>query len=153
MATYHAAIKWQRKSDEDFIDNRYSRAHQWMFDEGVTVPASSSPHIVKLPFSDPNAVDPEEALVASLSSCHMLFFLSYAAAAGFRVDRYRDDAVGTMGKGDDGKQKMLEVLLRPSIVFGESEPSTDELRQLHHRAHKSCFIANSVNFPVRVENL
>jgi organic hydroperoxide reductase OsmC/OhrA len=153
MATheYQARIHWERGA-APFTDNRYSRGHTWHFDGGVEVPASSSPHTVRLPMSVEAAVDPEEALVAALSSCHMLWFLSLAASERWRVDQYTDDAIGVMGRNAAGKVAMLSVTLRPRVSFsGERLPSRAEIQQLHHRAHEECFIANSVTSEVRVE--
>jgi organic hydroperoxide reductase OsmC/OhrA len=153
MATheYQARIHWERGA-APFTDNRYSRGHSWHFDGGVEVPASSSPHTVRLPMSVEAAVDPEEALVAALSSCHMLWFLSLAASGRWRVDEYTDDAIGVMGRNAAGKVAMLSVTLRPRVSFsGERLPSRGEVQQLHHRAHEECFIANSVTTEVRVE--
>lgn len=152
MSEHFAEIVWQRGSHEVYIDNRYSRAHEWRFDGGVTVPASSSPHVVPLPFSVSDNVDPEEAFIASLSSCHMLFFLSIAAADKFVVDHYFDNAVGVMGKGTDGRVAMLKVTLRPEVVFnGETQPSIQQLEAMHHQAHEQCFLANSVKTEVVTE--
>jgi organic hydroperoxide reductase OsmC/OhrA len=146
-----ATIHWARGA-APFTDNRYSRAHSWRFDGGVEVPASSSPQVVRVPLSVEAAVDPEEALVASLSSCHMLWFLSLAQAGGWRVDDYLDEAVGVMGRNAAGKIAMLRVTLRPRVRFsGERRPTQPEIAQLHHRAHEECFIANSVTTAVRVE--
>ena len=153
MATheYRARIHWERGA-APFTDNRYSRGHTWHFDGGVEVPASSSPHTVRLPMSVEAAVDPEEALVAALSSCHMLWFLSLAASERWRVDQYTDDAIGVMGRNAAGKVAMLSVTLRPRVSFsGERLPSRAEIQQLHHRAHEECFIANSVTTEVRVD--
>jgi len=153
MATheYQARVHWER-GDAPFTYNRYSRGHTWHFDGGVQVPASSSPHVVRLPLSLEQAVDPEEAFVASLSSCHMLFFLSFAATGGWRIDEYTDDATGTMGRNAAGKTAMLSVVLRPRVSFsGERLPSRADQQQLHHRSHEECFIANSVTTEVRVE--
>jgi len=150
MSNYTASVCWQRK-DANFLDQRYSRAHEWRFDGGVVVPASSSPQVVRPPLSDPNAVDPEEALVASLSSCHMLWFLSLAAKRGFVVDSYRDDAEGTMGRNEAGKLAMTRVVLRPAVVFSrESVPSAAEIQALHHEAHEECYIASSVKSEVTI---
>src|ERR1700678_1861140 len=113
MSTYTATIRWLRKSDERFTDGKYSRAHQWAFDGGAVVPASSSPHVVRVPFSDPAGVDPEEALVAALASCHMLFVLDFAKRAGFIVDVYEDEAAGEIATGADGRQWMARITLRP----------------------------------------
>jgi organic hydroperoxide reductase OsmC/OhrA len=145
-----ATISWQR-GEAAFTDNRYSRAHEWRFDGGAIVRASSSPHVVRVPMSDASAVDPEEAFVASLSSCHMLWFLSLSAGAGWVVDAYRDDAVGTMAKNASGKLAMTLVVLRPSVKFAGEPPSTEQLIELHHRAHEECFIATSVKTEIRCE--
>ena len=142
---YTATTSWKRGSSEPFTDNKYSRAHTWAFDGGVTVPASSSPLSVRLPMSRADAVDPEEALVAALSSCHMLTFLYLAAKQGYVVESYDDAAVGVMTKNERGKLFMSKVALRPRIVFsGTKQPSAAELAQLHHHAHEECYIANSV---------
>ena len=153
MATheYQARIHWNR-GDAPFIDNRYSRGHRWRFDGGIEVPASSSPYVVRAPLSVEAAVDPEEALVAALSSCHMLWFLSLAAGAGLCVDEYSDDARGVMGRNADGKTAMTRVTLRPRVKFsGDRRPGREEIAALHHRAHEECFIANSVKTEVRIE--
>ena len=151
MSTYHAEIVWQR-NEQSFTDNRYSRAHEWRFDGGVTVPASSSAHVVPLPWSVEDAVDPEEAFVASLSSCHMLWFLSLAAARGLRVDSYRDRASGVMSRNAEGRLAMTAITLRPQTHFsGARVPDADELRALHDAAHHECFIANSIRSEVRCE--
>ena len=153
MAThdYQARVHWER-GDALFTDNRYSRGHTWHFDGGVEVPASSSPHVVRVPLSLEKAVDPEEAFVASLSSCHMLFFLSFAASSGWRVDEYTDDATGTLSQNPAGKMVMTSVVLRPRASFsGERLPTRADVQKLHHRAHEECFIANSVTTAVRVE--
>lgn len=150
MAIYSAQILWSR-GDQDFLDNRYSRGHLWRFDGGVEVPASSSPHVVPLPGSREDAVDPEEAFVAALSSCHMLWFLSLAARDGWRVDAYRDLAEGRMGKNAEGRLAMTRVTLRPAVIFSGAAPSRAQLDALHHEAHEACFIANSVKTEVRCE--
>ncbi len=150
MANYTATIVWERNG-QPFTDRRYSRAHRWRFDGGIDVPASSSPHVVPLPMSVEAAVDPEEALIAALSSCHMLSFLFLAAKQGLVVDHYEDAAVGTLAKNEEGRWAMTEVVLRPSIVFAGDEPDPGLLEALHHEAHEECFIANSVRTEVRVE--
>jgi len=151
MAHYTAEILWLR-GEQAFTDNRYSRRHAVRFDGGVEMPGSSSPHVVPLPMSDASAVDPEEAFVASLSSCHMLWFLAIAAKRRFRVDRYFDAAVGTMGRNAEGREAMLTVTLRPEVLFsGEHLPTREELADMHHKAHDECFIANSVKTEVRCE--
>jgi organic hydroperoxide reductase OsmC/OhrA len=151
---YSAEVTWQRGAHEAFSDNRYSRRHTLRFDGGTEVPGSSSPSVVAPPMSDAAAVDPEEAFVASLAACHMLWFLSLAAQKGFVVDRYRDAAVGVMTKNADGRLWISTVTLRPEVVFAAGrQPSRDESLQLHHRAHEECFIANSVRSEVRCEPL
>lgn len=151
MAEYTAEILWQR-GEQDFLGNRYSRRHVMRFDGGAEVAGSSSPHSVPLPMSDAAAVDPEEAFVASLSSCHMLWFLAIAAKRKLCVDRYADAAVGVMAKNADGKMAMTVVTLRPEVNFsGERLPTRGQIDQLHHEAHEECFIANSVKTEVRCE--
>ena len=148
---YRATIHWTR-GNAVFTDKRYSRGHTWRFDGGIEVPASSSPQVVRVPLSVEAAVDPEEALVASLSSCHMLFFLSFAATRGLRVDDYLDDAAGVMGKNQAGRTAMVRVTLHPRVSFsGERLPTRAELEALHHRAHEECYIANSVTTTVEGE--
>ncbi len=151
MSEYVATIRWQR-GEQKFVDDRYSRGHQWEFDGGATVPASASPSIVPLPMSVAENVDPEEAFVASVSSCHMLFFLSLAAKRGFVIDEYLDEAVGHLGKSDDGKMVMTRVVLRPDTSWsGKKVPSQRQIEKMHHRAHDLCFIANSVTSEVVLE--
>lgn len=151
MSQYAAEVHWIRGS-QDFLDNKYSRKHLLRFDGGVEVPGSSSPHVVPLPLSEVAAVDPEEAFISSLSSCHMLWFLSLAVKHKFRVDRYFDAATGVLERNAEGKQAMTVVTLRPEVKFsGESLPSRQELDAMHHEAHELCFIANSVKTEVRCE--
>jgi organic hydroperoxide reductase OsmC/OhrA len=150
MSAHTATISWRRDGAQ-FTDNRYSRSHVWHFDGGAEVRASASPAIVPLPLSDPQRVDPEEAFVASLSSCHMLWFLSIAAQQGYCVDAYDDEAAGRMGPDADGRLAMLEVTLRPSVRFsGAAQPDAAQLDALHHEAHEQCFIARSVRATVRI---
>lgn len=151
MSEYRAQTEWRRRADEVFTDNRYGRRHLLRFDGGVELPASSSTSVVPLPYSDASAVDPEEMFVASLSSCHLLWFLSLAAKAGWRVDHYVDDATGTMARNAEGRVAMTQVTLRPRVGFAGAAPSRAELEALHHRAHEECFIANSVKTEVRCE--
>ena len=152
MSEYRAKISWFRHVDEDYVDNQYSREHEWSFDGGTTVPASSSPHVVPLPYSVEANVDPEEAFVASLSSCHMLFFLSIAAKRKFIVDEYIDNAIGIMEKDNSGKLMMTKVTLRPSVKFsGNMQPTTEQLKKMHHQSHEQCFISNSVKTDVITE--
>ncbi len=149
MHEYIAEATWLR-GEQTFLDNRYRRGHIVRFDGGAELRGSSSPHLVRVPFSDPSAVDPEELFVASLSSCHMLWFLSIAAERGFRVDRYVDKAVGIMEKGPAGNLGMSVVTLRPKVCFsGEVLPREAEVNAMHHSAHEECFIANSVRTEVR----
>lgn len=151
MAQYNAIVEWTRNGAV-FTDRQYSRGHRWIFDEGVEVPASSSPHVVPLPRSVAAAVDPEEAFLASLSACHMLFFLDLAARGGFVVEVYRDGVVGELTKNTAGKLAMTRVTLRPKVTYaGDTHPSADEENAMHHRAHELCYIANSVTSEVLVE--
>jgi organic hydroperoxide reductase OsmC/OhrA len=151
MSTYAATIRWERGT-QPFTDNKYSRGHTWLFDGGVEVPGSSSPHSIPLPYSLANAVDPEEAFVASLSSCHMLWFLSIAAKRGFCVNSYVDNAEGIMAKNASGKFAMTRVTLHPKAVFvGNPLPAINDIDSMHHKAHAECFIANSVKTEVHCE--
>jgi organic hydroperoxide reductase OsmC/OhrA len=144
MSTYTAEVRWYRDGHK-FTDNRYRRAHEWHFDGGARVPGSSSPSVVPVPLSDASAVDPEEAFVASLSSCHMLWFLSIAAKRGYVVDDYVDIAEGVMAKNAEGKMAMTCVRLRPITAFsGPNVPDHAALDAMHHDAHEECFIASSV---------
>lgn len=149
---YSATITWQKQPDEEFEKGKYSRVHQWAFDGGMKIEASSSPTVVPLPMSDPSLVDPEEAFLASLSSCHMLFFLSIAAKKKIVVEKYVDNIVGTMGTNNEGKTAMLTATLNPIIVFsGTEQPSPETIRQIHELAHSSCFIANSVKTKIEIK--
>lgn len=151
MSAHKATIDWQRR-EPDFLRGRYSREHTWSFDGGVTVPASPSPSVVPLPWSNAANVDPEEAFVAAVSSCHMLTFLWLASKAGFVVDSYRDEAVGVMTKNEHGVLWVSLVTLRPRIVYsGDKQPDATTEAELHHRAHEQCFIAQSIRSEVRVE--
>lgn len=151
MSEYRAVVEWSRGAAA-FTDNRYSRGHSWTFDGGIEVPASASPSVVPLPLSVEKAVDPEEAFVASLSSCHMLVFLSIAAKRGYVVDRYRDEAVGVLSKDSSGKLAMTRVTLRPQVHFASDKiPSSDDFAAIHHDSHEQCFIASSVKTDVRCE--
>ena len=149
MATYGAVIEWE--SDGGFESGTYSRGHDWRFDGGAVVRGSSSPHVVPPPLSDPAGVDPEEALIASASSCHMLWFLHVARDAGFDVAGYRDEASGTMGRDDRGRMAITRIVLRPQIRFAGREPDSEALARLHHDAHEKCFIANSLRSEIVVE--
>ena len=151
MATYNATIRWFASPGEDFAKGQYSRAHSWNFDGLANVAASASPHIVPMPWANPDAVDPEEAFVASVSSCHMLFFLDFARRAGVIVTGYEDEAEGEMAKGSDGKMRITRVTLHPKIVYGDVAPTDAMLDDLHHKAHEACFIANSITSEITVE--
>jgi organic hydroperoxide reductase OsmC/OhrA len=151
MAEYVAEVIWERNG-QDFLGNRYSRKHLLRFDGGIEIPGSSSPHVVPIPLSDTAAVDPEEAFVSSLSSCHMLWFLSIAAKQKFCIDRYVDNAVGIMEKNLEGKLAMTLVTLKPEVTFtGEKMPTREQIDKMHHQAHEECFIANSVKTEIRCE--
>lgn len=151
MSEYTATIAWTR-GGAPFADHHYSRGHSWFFDGGVEVPASASPHSVPPPHSVAAAVDPEEAFVAAISSCHMLWFLWIAAKKGFVVDDYRDEAVGIMGRNPKGRIAMLTVTLRPLVSFsGEKTPEKPEITALHHEAHEACYVANSITTEVICE--
>ena len=152
MAQHSAQVIWRRKDHEDYIDQQYSRGHEWQFDGGATVAASSSPHIVPPPYSIEAHVDPEEAFIASLSSCHMLFFLSIAANKQWVVDEYHDHAMGVLERDQNGKTSITKVTLRPKIRFSNNHtPSLDELITMHEASHEQCFIANSVTTEVVTE--
>ena len=151
MSEHKAAIRWVRSGDE-FLKGRFSRAHTWAFDGGVTVAASSSPSAVPVPFSVPANVDPEEAFVASVSSCHMLTYLWAAYRAGFVVDSYDDEAVGVMTKNEKGIFWVSTIVLHPKISYsGDKIPTEQDIARFHHLAHENCFIANSVKTDIRVE--
>lgn len=153
MARYTAQVLWQRDG-ADFTGNRYSRRHRLRFDGGADVLGSASPHVVPQPMSDPAGIDPEEAFVAALASCHMLWFLALAARRGYTVERYADDAEGVMARNAAGKMAITEVTLRPRVEFsGEPRPAREEIAALHHQAHEDCYIANSVTAQVRCEPL
>ncbi len=151
MFEYSAEVLWLR-GEQDFLSNRYSRKHLLRFDGGIEIAGSSSPHVVPIPMSDASAVDPEEAFISSLSSCHMLWFLSIAAKHKFCVDRYSDIATGIMEKNTAGKMFISKVTLKPEVQFsGARTPSHEEINRMHHEAHTECFIANSVRTEIRCE--
>lgn len=152
MIEITAEIAWAREEGVKFTDGRYSRAHIWRFDGGVEVPASASPHVVPLPFSKAENVDPEEAYVAALSSCHMLTYLDIARRQGFVIDSYRDQAAGVMEKNAAGKMVVSRVTLHPVVTYLGNAPDRATEEALHHKAHEECFIANSVKTEV-VTNL
>jgi organic hydroperoxide reductase OsmC/OhrA len=153
MAQHKATISWHR-SDADFLKGRYSREHTWSFDGGLTVPASPSPSVVPAPWSNPANVDPEEAFVASISSCHMLTFLWLAGRQGFQLDSYTDESIGVLTKNEKGVTWVSKVTLHPKIVYsGERLPTSEDTSRLHHDAHEQCFIANSVKTEIVVEGI
>ena len=149
---YDAVVVW-RRGEQPFLDRKYSRAHEWQLD-GITVPASSSPSVVRLPLSRADAIDPEEALIAALSSCHMLFFLDFASRAGFRIDEYRDEVSATMAKNAAGKTWVSRIVLHPVITFsGDKQPTAQDIAELHHKSHAECFIANSLSSEVVIDTV
>jgi len=147
---HRATVSW-RQEGEDILKGRYSRAHEWRLDGGVTIPASASPSVVPAPFSRADAIDPEEAFVAALASCHMLFFIDLARRAGIAVRAYEDEAVGVMERVAPGKVAITKVTLKPRIVFDGGVPDGAKLDELHHAAHEACFIANSVTTKIEIE--
>lgn len=152
MSQHSAQVLWQRRNGEHFVDQQYSRAHTWLFDGGASVAASSSPDVVPPPCSVGANVDPEEAFVAAVASCHMLWFLGLAAKRRLVVDSYRDRALGLMRKDAQDRLAITDIILRPDIVFGGDDiPDEGAIRALHESAHRQCFIANSVKAAIRVE--
>lgn len=148
-AEHRAEVRWQRAPGERFTDRRYGRAHVWAFDGGAEVPAAASPHAVPAPYTRPEHVDPEEALVAAASSCHMLTFLFLAARDGYVVDRYADRAAGEQGADAGGRAALTRVVLRPEVSFsGAKVPDDAAVAALHRRAHADCVVANSLRAPV-----
>lgn len=150
MSEHRATIRWER-AGPDFVKGRYSREHTWTFDGGITVPASPAPSVVPAPWSNAANVDPEEAFVAAISSCHMLTFLWLASREGFQADSYEDEAVGSMTKNERGVLWMSKVMLRPRIGWsGSKVPGAADIDRLHHRAHEECYIANSIKTEVTI---
>jgi len=150
MSEHKAAIRWKRTSSE-FLKGKYSREHTWTFDGGATVPASPSPLAVPAPYSNAAHVDPEEAFVAAVSSCHMLTFLFVASKQGFQVDSYDDEAAGAMTKNEQGVPWISLITLNPKIVYsGPKLPTPADEKHLHHLAHEQCFIANSIKTEVKI---
>lgn len=151
MSEHKAIISWKRKGPE-FLNGKYSREHTWRFDGGAAMPVSPSPSVVPEPFSNPAHVDPEEAFVASVSSCHMLTYLFLASRQSFQIDSYDDEAVGLMTKNERGVPWVSAITLRPKIVYsGDKRPTPADEERLHHSAHEQCFIANSIKTVVNVE--
>jgi organic hydroperoxide reductase OsmC/OhrA len=148
---FEARLEWQRNG-QPFLDQKYSRGHEWIFDGGLRIPASSSPLSVPLPMSVADNVDPEEALIAAAASCHMLFFLSLAAKRGHVVESYVDNAVGLLEKNAEGRMAMTSITLRPDIVFaGVHWPGEEEIAAIHHEAHDKCYVANSLKTEIAIE--
>lgn len=153
MGLYEATVSWRLADGDDFAGNKFSRRHEASFDGGESYVASPSPQVVPEPMSDPAGVDPEEALIASLSSCHMLYFLAFAAKKGFAIEYYVDNAVGEMAKREDGKSWMSKITLRPDVKFvGDKLPTAEEIDDLHHAAHSYCIIGNSLKSEVAIEH-
>jgi organic hydroperoxide reductase OsmC/OhrA len=157
MSEHTATVTWQR-GDQPFTDRRYSRVHEWRFDGGATVRASSSPLVVRAPMSDPAAVDPEEAFVASLASCHMLWFLGLAAERGIVVETYEDEPRGFIeptsetSETSETRHAMTRIVLRPRVVLGTgSAERVGELEALHHEAHRQCFLASALRAELCIE--
>ena len=148
MSDHDAFVTWTVQPDADFPKGRYSRAHRITFDGGAEVLASAAASVVGR-WADPAGIDPEEMLVAALSSCHMLTFLDKARRAGFVIDRYADAARGRMGEVASGRKGLVEVVLRPDISW--VGPAPEALEALHAASHAECFIANSVRCEVRIE--
>ena len=152
MSKHFATIRWFASPGEDFAKGQYSRGHSWNFDGLTNVAASASPHIVPMPWANPDAVDPEEAFVASAASCHMLFFLDFSRRAGLIITGYDDVAEGLMEKGADGNMRITRITLRPKIVWSGDPPDQAQIDELHHKSHEACFIANSITSEVVVES-
>lgn len=149
--THSVKISWKKAASEAFVDNKYSREHFWIFEGGIELAASASPHIAPLPMSAESAVDPEETFIASLSSCHLLWFLAIAAGKKYVVESYQDSAEGILSKNTEGKLAMTEVTLKPEVKFGGSAiPTREVVEELHHLAHEKCFIANSVKTKINI---
>lgn len=149
MSEHQAEISWSRKG-ELFLDQKYSRVHVWKFDGGMEINASASPSVLPGPYSSAECVDPEEAFIASISSCHMLFFLSIAASKGFIVNSYKDRAIGILSKKNN-EFSITSVKLNPIVEFdGENQPDGNSLTEIHKESHEKCFIANSVNTDIEI---
>lgn len=153
MSEHQATIRWKNQGP-DFLKRQYSREHTWHFDGGAAVAASPAPQIVPAPWSNAAGVDPEEAFVASVASCHMLWFLHLAGSAGFLAESYEDAAVGLLTKNERGVPWISRITLRPRIAWGGAKmPTAGDLDRLHHEAHQQCFIANSIKSEVVIENI
>jgi organic hydroperoxide reductase OsmC/OhrA len=150
MSEHTVTVLWKRDGAK-FLDNKYRREHLWKFDGGAEISASSSPHVVPIPYSNSACVDPEEAFIASLSSCHMLWFLSIAAKKKYVVESYSDRAVGIMDKNEVGKLAITSVTLYPQVTFAQDIPTKSEIEAMHEEAHHSCFLANSIKTEITIE--
>ena len=151
MPHHTATVSWPNADADAFRQGHYSRAHEWRFDGGAVVPASASPDVVRAPWSDPAGVDPEEAFLASVSSCHMLWFLDLARQAEFAVASYEDEVEAALVRCDDGKIRITNIALHPRIAFADPQPDTAAIDRLHHEAHEKCFIANSIRAEISIE--
>jgi organic hydroperoxide reductase OsmC/OhrA len=151
MSQHTVRLEWKLDTG-NFLARQYSREHTWTFDGGLTVPASSSPSVVRVPYSNPAYVDPEEAFIAAIASCHMLWYLSLAAERGFVIERYADQATGVLSRDTNGKEWISAVTLAPEVTYGgEKRPTAEEEDALHHAAHEACFIANSVRTEITIQ--
>jgi organic hydroperoxide reductase OsmC/OhrA len=151
MTTHTATVRWER-GEQPFTDGKYARAHLISFDGGVSIEGSSAPETIRPPLSKIEAADPEELTVAALASCHMMFFLAFAKKAGFRIDSYEDSPEGVLGRGEDGKEWLTVITLKPKVMFsGDVTPDAADIQMLHHQAHEACYIGNSLRSEIRVE--
>ncbi|HVE12357.1 MAG TPA: OsmC family protein [Elusimicrobiota bacterium] len=146
MSEHKASIRWRRETP-GFGYEEYNREHSWSFDAGIQVGASAAPAYK----GKPDRVDPEEAFVAAMSSCHMLTFLAIASRKRLVVESYEDDAVGQLEKNEAGKLAVTRCVLRPRVAFSGTQPSKEELAKLHEQAHQNCFIASSVRTAIAIE--
>ncbi len=151
MSEHKAWISWSLRPGDDFLAGKYSREHTWKFDGGLVIPASPALVNVPLPWSNAGNVDPEEAYVASISSCHMLTFIWLASKAGYLAESYEDEAVGTMSRNEQGRLWVSEVVLSIRVAYAATHTASAEIEdRLHHEAHEQCFIANSIRTAVKV---
>jgi organic hydroperoxide reductase OsmC/OhrA len=147
----NAKILWHRSPEEKFLDGNYRRVHNWILDGGMRIEASSSPEIIPMPMSDPSLIDPEEAFIASIASCHMLFFLSIAAKKKFIIENYEDNPEAIMGNNNEGKMAILSLILQPKVTFaGTNIPAEDNIKLIHELAHSNCFLANSIRTKISI---
>ncbi len=146
-----AQIKWSKNKEDNFLEGNYSRVHQWVVNTNQIINISSSPDIVPVPMSDASLIDPEEALLASISSCHMLFFLSFCAKKKYIVNQYYDNPIAHLGKNKKGKMSILTAELNPVVKFeGLRIPTSKDIQKIHQLAHANCFIANSLRTEIRI---